>query len=177
MGHSDSLAVLSGVVSHVERRSETSGYMYDGYGSVKTRATDTQFRVAGKPASFPGAPVLSNGDRVHMVGNYRSGVFYAESLTNLSVGLVYGGVRRKETIFAYVGGVAALAFAGLCTAVIAQDFWHTYFDNRLSRFQYGIVREYYITLVVLIIISLFTGIRLIQSQRRKNRQMRRYQRL
>lgn len=70
------LTSLSGVVSHVERRSETSGYIYNGSGNIRTRATGTIFRVDGTPATVSGSPVLSSGDRVTLIGGYGGGIFY-----------------------------------------------------------------------------------------------------
>ena len=63
MGKGD-LTSLSGVVSHVERRSETSGYIYNDSGNIRTRAISTSFRIDGTPATVSGSPVLSSGDRL-----------------------------------------------------------------------------------------------------------------
>ena len=171
MGYTAQLTPLTGVVSHVEKRSEVSGSVSNGSGSTKTRAKTTLFRVDERPATCPGTFIRSNGDRVLLVGRYDQGVFQVEALRNMTAGLIYGGVSAKQTAFAYIGGfvcfgIAALSLLDVFGLLILSVRTHTLVDSE--------TRDTIVIMVVVALVASFIGFCLIEDKRQKNKKLRQY---
>ena len=170
MSQPDFLTSLSGVVSHVERRSETSGHIYDGYGKIRTRPIDTRFRVDGRPATVSGSPVLSSGDRVKLIGGYINGIFYVQVLQNYTAGLVYGGVSQKDTLSVYIGGIVCFALAGLFSFVVFMLLVEALYSHNLS----VLFNSTTFAMAGMAVAVAFVGVKLIKDKQQQNRSIRRH---
>jgi len=113
----ETLALLSGTVSHLNTVSTTIGGGAKS-GSIQTHHT-ALFRVDGKPARFRGVANLANGDVVTLVGYHRTD-FDAVALKNESAG---GAVYRDKgarsvKLFGYI-----MAFITCPACFLLGDFW------------------------------------------------------
>jgi hypothetical protein len=125
------LTSISGMVSHVERLSNTSGSIggasYRGTGGVSgTIRTDerTLFRIDNRPVSYPGSPSIAKEDNVTLIIRGRQET--AVALRNNSTGFTYTigviiGVITDEDVKAILLKWAILTSPILFLAFVLQD--------------------------------------------------------
>jgi hypothetical protein len=108
--------VLSGIVSHINYLSETSGTVDKGTGSIST-SHSVMFRVDNIPYEFPGTPNLGEGDRVTIV--FCENGIGAMILRNDSTGVTYYCQGWIPVLIIAGAGVVFLGLTQLFTSLFS----------------------------------------------------------
>jgi hypothetical protein len=117
------LVTLSGKVSQVSQSSMT--YYSARLGPERT-APALSFRVADRPASYRGQPVVGEGDLVTVAGLEDGGVLKALAIRNRSTGVDYGGATVVQYLvlgLATLVGLLTVTVGGLGLLFLAVAGW------------------------------------------------------
>ena len=111
---------LQGPVTHYQQSTETSGYVNQGQGQIRTAQVLT-FRVNNRPVTFksPSGTSISNGDSVTAIGGEKAGTFHAICMRNETTGAIFAAT---STLFFVLGGLLLLLGIPLSFIILGIPF-------------------------------------------------------